>query len=65
MPSNAIIWSARACPFRRAGVYYGLSDADTHLRVAQRLLPRRGRLYMPGTVTVRAASSSLRRSSGT
>src|SRR5437016_10978760 len=53
MPKSPVLWSARACPFRRAGVYYGLSRAETHVPVAQRLLPRRGVPYPPRTMSIR------------
>ena len=57
MPKSPVLWSARTCPFRRAGVYYGLSQADTHVRVARRLLPRRGRAYRPGAMAIREGVS--------
>ena len=52
MTTSPVLWSARACPFRKAGVYYGLSDSATHLRVAQRLFPRRGAVHVAGTVAL-------------
>ena len=53
MHQSPVLWSARACPFRKAGVYYGLSPANTHVDVAERILPRRGQVYGPATITVR------------
>ncbi len=52
MTTSPILWSARACPFRKAGVYYGLSEPETHLEIAHRLYPRRGRLLLAGTVSL-------------
>jgi hypothetical protein len=51
--ASHIIWSGQACPFRRAGVYFGLSALATHEPVARWLLPRRGSAYPHGRVRVR------------
>jgi hypothetical protein len=52
MQRSPVLWSAQACPFRKAGVYYGLSPAATHVEVSLRLLPRRGQVYTLGSVTL-------------
>ena len=53
MMTGPILWTARACPFRRAGAYVGLGTADSHIIVMRRLLPRRARVYGGGRVRVR------------
>jgi hypothetical protein len=55
MQQSPVLWSARACPFRKAGVYYGLSPAHTHIEITERLLPRRGQVYLNGRVRLRAS----------
>lgn len=48
------LWSARKCPVRRAGVYFGLAPQASHFAVALGLVPNRGSVYDGGRVKVRA-----------
>lgn len=59
MGDMQIVWSGQACPFRRAGVYYGLSPVGAHEQVARWLLPRRGAVYTHGRLMVRPESGAV------